>query len=530
MRSDTEMNQEAAPRGGRNGGDGAPPSTAGGARGRAPFFRRTVLLAALLATTLGAGVAARLASRTPGVADPGDRGDPGVSTRGGGVQLGATLDRHSVLLGGDGTVRVELVIGGEPRPVAPAASGGSGVAARVPTDLVVILDRSGSMEGEPLRLAKAAVSELVSQLGAEDRFGLVTYATGGEIAIGLEPARDGARARWEAAVRAIRAGGGTQMSLGLDLAHRLVSDAHASGRATRVILLSDGHANQGDSSIEGLRARAARAVTGEYVLSAVGVGQGFDETVMSALSDAGTGNFYYLPDARRLAGVFSDEFAAARERVASGLEVRVQPGDGVQVVDAAGLPLETDAQGVRFRPGDLFAGQERRLWLTLRAPTRALGAFAPGRISLAFRDARGEPHTLGLDALPRITCVAAEDDYFAGFDADAYRRASAEAIGALEQRVAASLRAGRPAEARSRVDAYLGEMREEQTRVLGYVVKEDAGVVTRLRDAVSSPAAALPSVRNQLGKQLLQQGLDARRAGSKRKTVPSDTTQEGRSR
>ena len=65
-------------------------------------------------------------------------------------------------------------------------------------------------------------------------------------------------------------------------------------------------------------------MSGEYVLSAVGVGQDFDETLMSALADAGTGNFYYLPDARELAGIFAGEFASARETVARGLRVRAR--------------------------------------------------------------------------------------------------------------------------------------------------------------------------------------------------------------
>ena len=48
---------------------------------------------------------------------------------------------------------------------------------------VVLVDTSGSMQGDPLHFAKAAVFELKSQLGEDDRFGLVTYATGGEVAI-----------------------------------------------------------------------------------------------------------------------------------------------------------------------------------------------------------------------------------------------------------------------------------------------------------------------------------------------------------
>jgi Ca-activated chloride channel family protein len=284
-----------------------------------------------------------------------------------------------------------------------------------------------------------------------------------------------------------------------------------------VILLSDGHANQGDYTPQALRTRAARAVSGEYVISSVGIGQGFDETVMSTVADAGTGNFYYLPDLRELAGVFADEFAAARERVARGLEVRIQPGDGVQLVDASGLPLEHASDGVRFRPGDLFAGQQRRIWLTLRAPTHALGDVALGDVSLRFSDDRGEARDLRLVGLPQLACVAGEDDYYASFDSQVYRRGSrSEALGLLKQSVAAKLRAGEQEGALSEVDGYLAEMKDEQLRALGYVDSEALAPAESLRATVAAPAAARPSVQNQLGKQFLEEGRDLRRAGSKR--------------
>jgi Ca-activated chloride channel family protein len=285
-----------------------------------------------------------------------------------------------------------------------------------------------------------------------------------------------------------------------------------------VILLSDGHANQGDYTPQALRTRAARAVSGEYVISSVGIGQGFDETVMSTVADAGTGNFYYLPDLRELAGVFADEFAAARERVARGLEVRIQPGDGVQLVDASGLPLEHASDGVRFRPGDLFAGQQRRIWLTLRAPTHALGDVALGDVSLRFSDDRGEARDLRLVGLPQLACVAGEDDYYASFDADVYKRGSAsEGMGSLKQRVAELMKAGRQEEAVSQVDGYTSQLHLTQTRALGYVIAEAAAELQELRDQRAAPEAAAPAEQNRLGKALLEAGRDDRRVGSKRK-------------
>ncbi len=61
---------------------------------------------------------------------------------------------------------------------------------------------------------------------------------------------------------------------------------------------------------------------------------------MTALADAGTGNYYYLRSSENLASVFAAEFDSARATVAPGLDVRIDPGEGVAVLDAAGYPLE----------------------------------------------------------------------------------------------------------------------------------------------------------------------------------------------
>ncbi len=113
--------------------------------------------------------------------------------------------------------------------------------------------------------------------------------------------------------------------------------------------------------------------------------------------------------------------------------------------------------------------------------------------------------------------VEAEKDYYASFDGAVYRRGSAsEAIGALKQKVAAHIKAGRQDQATAEVDAYLGEMETEQLRALGYVVLDDVEKVQRLRASVAAPAAAKPAEQNRLGKELLEEGRDERRVGSKR--------------
>jgi Ca-activated chloride channel homolog len=184
-------------------------------------------------------------------------------------------------------------------------------------------------------------------------------------------------------------------------------------------------------------------------------------------------------------------------------------------MDAAGYPLEREGARVSFRPGDLHAGQERRIWLTLRAPTDRERPLDLGDLALRWQEPDGVRGELPALALPALACVAGEDAYYASFDASTYERSSTEALGRLKEKVAASLREGRPEEAVSSVRSFESDLTLQQTRALGHAVQKDADALRALNDLAASPAASEPEMQKQLGKKLLEEGRDARRAGAK---------------
>ena len=202
--------------------------------------RRSHLLAAgglLLATAL-AGAVARGVSRVPAPPPPGTTTFSAPTT--GPLSFTGTLDRTAVLLGHDGLARIELAIAAKPDEPAHHV--------RRPTDVVIILDRSGSMMGDKIEQARAAVRELLAQLGDQDRFALVTYSDDAAVAVPLSTVGDRQRSAWFETVAAIQPDGGTNMSSGLDRGLDLIEHGRADGRVPHVILISDGLANQGDAT------------------------------------------------------------------------------------------------------------------------------------------------------------------------------------------------------------------------------------------------------------------------------------------
>jgi len=463
--------------------------------------RRLAVVLLLAALTLAGGAWARLAARP--AARHSAQATPLEFTAGAGgrVHLAGRLDRSRLLEGGDGLLHMELALSADGRGETP----------RVPTDLVVVFDRSGSMQGAPLANARAAVLRLVEELSPADRFALVSYASDARLDVPLAAASSSARVVWRERLAALAAGGGTNLSAGLDLASEQA--VHEGGRAVRVVLLSDGHANEGDHRLEGLRARAARIVASERVLSAVGVGDGFNEVLMTTLADAGAGNFYYVRRGDDLGDVFAREFAAARSQVASGLRVVVEPAPGVEVLDAAGYPLGREGSAVAFRPGPLFAGQARRVWLTLRADPASVDGVAPVALRLHYRS-EGEARQLVAAALPPLSVVADEAGFEAGIDRDAWAASIAEeGLGALQQAVSGALAAGRPAQARATVRRFVDRTRDRNARLQVPAVAEAIREAEAMEDALD--AAPTAPARNGLSKAFRAKAYDKRRQGAK---------------
>ena len=475
-----------------------------------PTRRRLLGAGALVLLTALAGAAARGTNPTA-VAPPPAKTAQFTAPGNGTVSFTGQLDRSAVQVGGDGLVRMELVLS--------AANGPERGVRRVPTDLLVVLDHSGSMAGEKLEYARLAIHELVSQLGPEDRFALITYSDGAELSIPLGLAAPETRQGWLATVDRIGPAGGTNMSSGLDLALENVLRLRAAGRAPRVILISDGLANQGDATPEGLVGRAKRAAQAELALSTVGVGADFNEYLMTQLADAGGGNYYYVERGTELAPVFAREFGAARATVASAVAVEITPADGVRVVDAAGYPLEQSGGRVIVRPGTLFGGQERRIWVTLAVPHDAPADHALGRFALSFKE--GETaRTLAFDQTPQVACVGSPEEFFAAVDVPAWERSVAvEGFNKMQDEVARQVKAGRREEARAAMDAFRRDAGRMNERLKSPAVQQKLDALGEMdREVAGAFVGSEPeqkSKQNALSKDRAAAAYDLRRPGSK---------------
>jgi Ca-activated chloride channel homolog len=422
------------------------------------------------------------------------------------VHVSTRLDRTKVMRDSDGTVRMEITLRAD--EVRRSIE-------RMPTDVVVVLDKSGSMAGDKINYAKSATRALVDLLGADDRFALVTYDDHAQWVASSQFATPVTRAHWRRAIDNVGARGSTNMSEGIDGALMELEGIAAPGRAARIILISDGLPNRGDATVEGLIRRARKAAGREFVLTSVGVGEDFNERLMTALADAGTGNYYYLQNGTSLAEVFEDEFRSAGRTVASGLEIKLDLGPGVTLIDAAGYPIRTSGQQSAFTVGPMLGGQERSFWITLQADTERKGSINLGELEVDWSE-DGTRKSVRVADNRRVEMVGERKQYLEGLDKDAWAQSVVtEEYNRLRQDVSAAVQDGRKEEAQRAIQSYKTRVSADNAYVGSSAVMDNLAEVddldAEIEEAFTGAAPAQEQKRNTLSKSQSAGAWKARR-------------------
>jgi Ca-activated chloride channel family protein len=195
---------------------------------------------------------------------------------------------------------------------------------RPASNLVFLLDVSGSMDShDKLPLVQAAMRLLVNELEARDRVAIVVYAGASGLVLPSTSARD--KASILDAIDALRPGGGTQGSAGIELAYRVAVENYVPGGVNRVILATDGDFNLGVTN-EGdlVRLIEAKAKSGVF-LTALGVGTGnLKDSTLESLADHGNGHYAYLDSLQEARKVLVAEIGSTLVTIAKDVKLQLE--------------------------------------------------------------------------------------------------------------------------------------------------------------------------------------------------------------
>ena len=255
-----------------------------------------------------------------------------------------------------------------------------------PLNLALAVDVSGSMAGPKIAAARDTALSVIAALTPRDRLTLVAFDSTAELLLDARPMDEAGRARAVSAVRRLRERGGTNLWEGWLLAAEHVATAMAADtRAShRVLLLSDGRANEGIADAAELARHTRGLLERGIITSAVGIGDGYDEMLLGGMAEAGGGRLHDAEHASEIAEVVLGELLEGRAALLERATLRLAVPANLRVEIVGGWAHTVLPGAIEVLVGTVLPDRPVRVVFRLHCPagqpgtTIGLGAAARG--------------------------------------------------------------------------------------------------------------------------------------------------------
>lgn len=229
---------------------------------------------------------------------------------------------------------------------------------RVPLNISLVLDRSGSMGGDAMKYAKEAAMFVVKQLSSDDLLSIVNYDNVVEVTSPSQKIEN--KEVLIKKIEAIYSRGYTNLSGGTLEGYKQVASTKKSNYVNRVLLLTDGMANEGVTD----PAKLCKIASGKFqeegiALSTFGLGAEYDEDLLTQMAESGRGNYYYIDKADKIPEIFAKELDGLLNVVAQNATVSIALPSGVTCEKVFGYPYTEKDGKITVALNDVFAKEDK---------------------------------------------------------------------------------------------------------------------------------------------------------------------------
>ena len=243
---------------------------------------------------------------------------------------------------------------------------------RTPANVSIVLDRSGSMNGEKMARAKEAASIAISMLDDRDIVSIVTYSD--TVSVLVPATRVSDRQYIQRRIETVFADGNTALFAGVSKGANEVSKFLEQNSVNRVILLSDGLANVGPDSPGELGSLGESLKRSGVSVTTIGLGLGYNEDLMVQLARRSDGNHAFVENYNDLTRIFRYEFQDILSVVAQDVYIEINCPEGVVPLRILGRDAEIIGNKVYTTINQLYSNQEKYLLVELNVSPNQVGS------------------------------------------------------------------------------------------------------------------------------------------------------------
>ncbi len=301
---------------------------------------------------------------------------PLMSARAGEVKIDAELGQSVIAAHKPGTVYLRLSLKGLAADTR---------ARRTPINAAIVIDRSGSMQGQRIEAAQEGARVALKRLSADDKIALVAYNHNVDVLSPAAPLRDAERLT--AAIDKLEASGTTALYAGVEEGGRQVEEYLSGNGVNRVVLLSDGLANVGPSQPSDLAKLGRKLASKGISVSTIGLGLDYNEDLMQRLAAASDGNHAFVERPSDLAEIFDREFGDALAVSARDITIIIECKSGFTPKRILGRDGSIEGDKVTLKLNQLQASNERYVVIEMEgADAHGEGAADVADIRVTYTD------------------------------------------------------------------------------------------------------------------------------------------------
>jgi len=279
---------------------------------------------------------------------------------------------------------------------------------RPPVNMALVIDKSGSMQGERIQQARQAALAAVDRLRDDDIISVVAFDD--NVTVLVPATKASSRAEIRRGIEQIQANGSTALFAGTSKGAAEVRKFLEREQVNRVVLLSDGQANVGPDSPGALGELGGSLMKDGISVTTIGLGLGYNEDLMVRLARESDGNHSFVENANDLVSIFDREFGEAMSVIAQDVQIRIECGAGIRPLRTLGRSSEISGQTVITQLNQLYGGQERHLLLEVEVPAHEPDAIVElASVTATFRDlGTNEQNALRGQAQAKVTASREE--------------------------------------------------------------------------------------------------------------------------